>query len=116
MSEHELFIKKYATKEQYDAWFLGALFSRGKTDNNIEILRSVMKGYNVYINQQINKTNFTEQERNFELRKLSLLTDLFNNTCNCLSVDGIHGTENNFIYFLISYVNNLGNDYCSIKQ
>tara|TARA_R110000868_G_scaffold307271_1_gene568717 strand:- start:175 stop:528 length:354 start_codon:yes stop_codon:yes gene_type:complete len=111
--QYDIFFKKFATKEQFDAWFLGCNFTRGKTTSNIEVLRSLIKGYNQFASQQIRSATITEAEKNFELQKLNLLITLFDNTCSCFTTDGIHGNDNNFLYFLIGYANTLGKQNCT---
>lgn len=109
----ETFFKRAATKEQYNAWFLGTNFSRSKVTSNIEVLRSVFKAYNMYASQQIRTAEITEQEKSFELQKLNLLSTLFDNTCSCFSGDNIHGNDDNFLYFLIGYATTLGKNHCT---
>lgn len=114
--QFETFFKKFADKDQFNAWYLGTNFTRGKITSNIDILKSVFKGYNMYASQQIRAAKISEQEKNFELQKLNLLSTLFDNTCSCFSGDTIHGNDNNFLYFLIGYATTLGNTHCSTEQ
>ena len=107
----EAHFKRNASKEQYDAWFLGSSFNRGKHTSNIEVLRSIMKSYNVFTSQQIRTANITEEARSFELQKLQLITNLFDNSCTCLTSDSLHGNNNDFLFFLIGYVNNIAKEY-----
>jgi len=107
----ETYFKRYASKEQYNAWFLGSTFARGKHTNNEEVLRSIMKSYNVFASQQIRTANISEEIRSFELQKLQLVTNLFDNVCSCLSTGSQHSNNNDFVFFLIGYVDNLSKEY-----
>jgi len=103
--------RRHASKEQYNAWFLGNSFNRGNHTSNAEVLRSIMKSYHTFASQQIRTANLAEDVRSFELQKLQLITNLFDNTCACIASDKLHGNNNDFIYFLIGYVDNLAKEY-----
>jgi len=113
--QFELYFKKVAPKEQFDAWFLGSNFSRSKITSNVEILKSVFKGYNQYISQQLRTSKMSEAEKNFELQKLNLLSTVFENICSSFTTDNIHGIDNNFLYFLIGYANTLAKNHCTTE-
>ena len=103
--------KRHASKEQYDAWFLGRSFTRGKHTSNGEVLRSIMKSYHLFVSQQIRVANISDEARSFELQKLQMITNLFDNVCSCLSSDNLHSNNNDFVFFLIGYVDNIAKEY-----
>lgn len=98
-----------ATTDQntFNAWFAGSTFSRGRTNNNINLLKSIFQGYYSFIIDMINKSDLTEEQKAFEIQKLSVFSELIYSACNIFQNQPNHGDNMYFLTFLSAYVNNV---------
>lgn len=93
-------------RDMFNAWFAGTSFNRGRTNNNINLLKGIFQGYSNFITDEINRSSLTDEQKAFEKQKLFVFTELVNNVCCVFENQPGHSDNLYFLAFLSAYVNN----------